>query len=69
MPSKSIPTNIAMAMKCATKIQQGKSCSMAEMRATIMLLKQGLTSSRSAVKLAKNQLKKAETMVERLLGR
>jgi len=67
--AKSVPTNIAMAMSCAKKIEMGKACSVNEMKATIRLLKQGLTASRSAVKVAKSSARKAEDMVKTLIGR
>ena len=67
--AKSTPTNIAMAMACARKVEMGKACTVNEMKATIRLLKQGLTASRSAVKVAKSSARKAEEMVKTLIGR
>lgn len=67
--AKSVPTNIAQALQCARKIEMGKACSVAEMKATIRLLKQGVSGARQATKVAKTALKKSEDMVRSLLSR
>tara|TARA_B100001059_G_C17596302_1_gene457224 strand:+ start:344 stop:574 length:231 start_codon:yes stop_codon:yes gene_type:complete len=65
----SIPTNIAQAMQCAAKIERGQACSMAELKATVRLLKTGLSAARSGARMAKSNLKKAEDMVRQLISR
>jgi hypothetical protein len=69
MAKSSIPTNIAMASRCAAKVKSGKACSMAELRATVMLLQTGLNASRSATRVAKAQLAEKAGMVRDLLSR
>jgi len=69
MAKSTVPTNIAQAMKCATKIELGKPCSVAEMKATIRLLKQGVSGARSATKVAKSALRESKELVVNLLGR
>lgn len=69
MARASVPTNIAMASKCAAKVQAGKACTMAELRATVSLLNTGLKTSRRTLKVAKDQLKEKSQMVRDLLGR
>lgn len=69
MAKNSTPTNIAMATKCAAKVRAGKACSMAELKATVMLLDTGLKTGRRTLRLAKNQLTEKTLMVRDLLGR
>jgi len=69
MARQSIPTNIAMATKCAAKVQAGKPCTMAELKATVMLLNTGLKTGRRSLKMARDQLKEKTLMVRDLLGR
>ena len=57
------------ATRCASKVKAGKACTMAELRATVMLLQEGLKSSRSAGRIARNQLAEKSQMVRDLLGR
>ena len=69
MAKASVPTNIAMASRCAAKVQAGKACTMAEPRATVTLLNQGLKTGRRSLKIAKDQLKEKSQLVRDLLGR
>lgn len=69
MAKSTVPTNIAQAMKCAVKIETGKPCTVAEMKATIRLLKQGVSGARTATKVAKSALRDSKDMVTSLLGR
>ena len=69
MAKASVPTNIAMASRCAAKVQAGKACTMAELRATVTLLNQGLKTGRRSLKIAKDQLKEKSQLVRDLLGR
>jgi hypothetical protein len=67
--AKRIPTTIAQAMSCASKVRQGKACTMAELKATVQLLQSALSSSRAATRAAKDAASDARAMVDRLLSR
>jgi len=41
MAKKSVVSNMAHALRCVAKIKQGKACTMAELKATAMLLESG----------------------------
>ena len=41
MAKKSAITNMAHALRCAAKLKSGKACTMAELKATVMLLESG----------------------------
>lgn len=41
MAKKQAVTNIAHALRCVAKLKQGKACTMAELKATAMLLESG----------------------------
>lgn len=70
MASRSkVPVNIAQAMSCAAKMRAGKSCTVAEMKATAVILSQALSSSRQATRAAKQKAAEAVEMVNRLLSR
>jgi hypothetical protein len=69
MAKSNTPTNIAMALKCATKVQQGKACTVGELRATVLLLKSGMSGARSSTKIAKNALRESKELVSQLLSR
>lgn len=62
-------TTIADATRCAAKVSAGKACTTAELRATVLLLNQGLKTSRTAGRMAKAQLAEKSQMVRDLLGR
>lgn len=68
MASKT-PINIAQALACASKVKAGKTCTVAEMRATITLLSQALSTARSTAKAAKRETLEAKEMLSRALGR
>jgi hypothetical protein len=67
MVSRSKITNIAMALRCASHIKQGKACSMADARATAMLLDTGLKTARRNASASKKALMASDNMVTRLL--
>lgn len=70
MASRSkVPVNVAQAMACAAKMQRGQTCTVAEMKATALLLKQALGTARSTAKAAKKEADDLREMVNRLLGR
>lgn len=60
---------IADALKCASKINEGKACTAAEMRATIKLLDTGLKTARRSLRSAREDLKRSDNMVTRLLAK
>jgi hypothetical protein len=62
-------TTIADAMKCAAKINAGKACSAAEMRATIKLMDTALKTARRTARATKEQLKRSDNMVTRLMAK
>lgn len=62
-------TTIADALKCASKINQGKACSASEMRATIKLLDTGLKTARRSLRAAKQELARSDNMVTRLMAK
>jgi len=62
-------TTIAQASQCAKKLANGKSCSAAEMKATIQLLNSGLNAARVATRTAKREAREAKAMVASLLSR
>ncbi len=67
MASRSKITNIAMALRCASHIKQGKACSMADARATAMLLDTALKTARRNASSSKKALIASDNMVTRLL--
>ena len=67
MASRSKITNIAMALRCASHIKQGKACSMADARATVALLDTGLKTARRRASAEKKALAQSDNMVSRLL--
>lgn len=60
-----VPTNIAMALKCAAKVRMGKACSMKELRATVMLLDQARKTGQQTARMLKEQ----NAFLERFLNR
>lgn len=68
MASK-VPINIAQALSCAAKVKAGKSCTVAEMKATITLMSQALSTARASAKAAKREAAEAKEMLGRALGR
>lgn len=61
--------NIAAALRCVAQMKQGKSCSMADARATAMLLDTALKTARRTGSSAKKQLMASDNMVTRLLAK
>ena len=61
--------NIADASKCAKKLAEGKGCTVAELKATVRLLNDGMKASRTAAKVAKREAKEAKDMLGRALSR
>ncbi|HIJ51517.1 MAG TPA: hypothetical protein HPP54_10810 [Nitrospinae bacterium] len=69
MASRSKITNIAAALRCASQVKQGKACSMADARATLMLLDTALKTSRRTARGLKQQFTQSDNMVTRLMAK
>ena len=69
MASKTKINNIAAALRCASNIKQGKACSMADARATVMLLDTAIKTSRRTGSALKKQLAQSDNMVTRLMAK
>ena len=67
MASRSKIQNIAGALRCASQIKQGKACSMADARATAMLLDTAVKTARRNASASKKALLASDNMVTRLL--
>lgn len=55
--AKSTPTTIAQALGCVKKLRSGKACSMAELKATVMLLDDARKTSLGTIRLLKDKLR------------
>jgi hypothetical protein len=62
-------TTIADALKCVAKARSGKSCTAAEMRASMLLLDTALKTSRRSLSAAKKALASSDNMVTRLMAK
>ena len=60
-----IPTNIAMALKCAAKVRMGKACTMKELKATVLLLNDARKSGLKSLKMARDM----NAFLERFINR
>lgn len=56
MARKSTPTTIAQALSCVSKVKAGKTCTQAELKATVMLLSDALKTSQSKVRELKGRI-------------
>ena len=65
----STPETIAQASACAAKVARGQACTMAELKATVLLLNTALKTARSTAKVAKREAGEAKEMGSKLLGR
>lgn len=65
MAKKNVVTNIAHALRCASKLKQGKACTMAELKASLLLLESGY---RTVVR-NKKAVDKNLTFMERQMDR
>lgn len=68
MAKKTVST-IADAMNCATKMANGKSCTQAEMKATVRILNGALKTARTTARMAKREALEARDMLKSVLGR
>jgi len=57
MAKKSTPTTIAQALSCVRKVRQGKACTMAELKATVMLLDDARKTSMGTIRMLKDRIK------------
>lgn len=62
---KSLPTNMAGALRCVKMVRQGKACSMADLKAALMLLDDARKTGMSTIRL----LKERSSFLERMLNR
>jgi hypothetical protein len=61
--------NIAAALRCVAEMRQGKACSMADARATAMLIDTALKTSRRTGSALKKRLLSSDNLVTRLLNK
>ena len=57
MPKKSTPTTIAQALGCVRKVRQGKACTMAEMKASLLLLDDARKTALGTIRMLKDRIK------------
>jgi hypothetical protein len=69
LAARSKITTIAQALRCVSNIKQGKACSQADMKATILLLDMALKTSRRGLRATKKALSRSDGMVTRLLAK
>lgn len=62
-------TTIADALRCASKVNQGKACSMAELRATVTLLDTARKTALRTARSTKTALMRSDNMVTRLMAK
>lgn len=60
---------IADASACASKLAQGKSCTQAELKATVSILNAALKTARATARAAKREAAEAKSMMRSLLAR
>ncbi len=68
MARKAIET-VADAMSCANKMASGKSCTQAEMKATVRILNGALKTARTTARTAKREALEAKDMLKSILNR
>lgn len=56
MARKSTPTTIADALRCVSKVKQGKACTAAELKASMTLLADALKTSQGKVRELKGRI-------------
>ncbi len=56
MARKSTPTTIADALRCVSKVKQGKACTAAELKASMILLSDALKTSQGKVRELKGRI-------------
>jgi len=69
LAKKQVITNMAHALKCVAKLKQGKSCTMAELKASLMLLESGyrtVVRNRKAVEKNLSFMERQMDMLSRL---
>ena len=60
-----VPTNIAAALRCVSKVQMGRACTMKELKATVTLLNDARKTSLKTIKMLKDQNSFLERFVNR----
>lgn len=61
----STPTTIAQALACVRKVRQGRACTQAEMKATIMLLDDARKTALATGRMLKDRVSFLERFVNR----
>jgi hypothetical protein len=56
MARKTTPTTIADALRCVKKVRQGKACTMAEMKASLLLLDDARKTALGTVRMLKDRI-------------
>lgn len=62
---KHTPTNIAQALSCVRKVRMGKACTMAELKASLMLLDDARKTALSTGRMLKDRVAFLERFVNR----
>ena len=57
MARKSTPTTIADALRCVKKVRTGKACTMAEMKASLLLLDDARKTALGTIRMLKDRIK------------
>ena len=68
MARKNVVTNMAQALQCVSKLKQGKACTMAELKATAMLLESGYRTVVRNRKAVEKNMAFLERQMERVSG-
>jgi len=56
MARKSTPTTIADALRCVKKVRQGKACTVAELKASVMLLDDARKTALGTIRTLKDKI-------------
>jgi len=62
--AKKTPSNIAQALACVAKVNQGKACTMAELKASLALVNDARKTALKTIKMLKDQ----NAFLERFIG-
>ena len=66
MPRHSkVPTNIAQALACVRKVRMGRACTMAELKAVVMLLDDARKTGQATARMLKERTQFLERMLNR----
>jgi len=65
MARSKVPTNLSMALACARKVASGRPCTMAELKATVNIMKNAYDSRGRAVKELRDRTRFLTDLVKR----